>query len=311
MPHPQGTAFISPQPDAVSQGTEPSSSFASEMPMDTSSDNLTSSWAYSHSIDSVIDDDLAHFGTNVDYSSMDIDTISQSQSLNFSHLSWNTEMPTTKDDNLARIMEALGLGDMFASDTATDRSTHKSSSATLQLRASPDLQSPLSDQPTADVIMDNTEAAADCHTTPKSDVPSAPSLLLSLSDIVNLPRLLRQHKAPPPREVTTLCGAKQELGPPQWHQESLMALRDHSLGPDWIGLIEKWYQLKSSMWKIKANMEVHISCLKSTILTDCHIGQVPPREATAPRAQRVARWQPAVQCRSLHLGSVSLWRAAG
>ncbi|PBK98298.1 hypothetical protein ARMGADRAFT_1075162 [Armillaria gallica] len=34
-----------------------------------------------------------------------------------------------------------------------------------------------------------------------------------------------------------------------------MALQDHSLGPDWIGLIEKWYQLESSMWKIKANME--------------------------------------------------------
>ncbi len=88
--------------------------------MDTSSDNLTSSWAYSHSIDSVIDDNLAHFSANVDYSSMDIDMISQSQSLDFSHLSWNTEMPTTKDDNLARVMEALGLGDMFASDTATD-----------------------------------------------------------------------------------------------------------------------------------------------------------------------------------------------
>ncbi len=131
--------------------------------------------------------------------------------------------------------------------------------------------------------MDNTEAAANCHTMPKSDVPLAPSLLLSLPDIVNLPRLLRQRKAPPPREVTTLCGAEQELGLPQWHQESLTALQDHSLGPDWIGLVEKWYQLESSMWKIKA--EVHILCLKSMILTDCHIGQVPPREATAPRAQ--------------------------
>ncbi|SJL13218.1 uncharacterized protein ARMOST_16657 [Armillaria ostoyae] len=252
MPHPQGTTFISPQPDAVS------SSFASETPMDTSSDNLTSSWAYSHSIDSVIDNDLAHFGADVDYSSrMDIDTISPSQSLDFSHLSWNTEMPDTKDDNLAHVMEALGLGDMFVSDTATDRSTciTESSSTTLQLCASPDLQSPLSDQPTADVIMDNTEAAADCHTTPKSDVLSAPSLPPSLPDIVNLPRLPRQRKAPPPREVTTLCGAEQELGPPQWHQESLMALQDHSLGPDWIGLVEKWYQLESSMWKIKANTE--------------------------------------------------------
>ena len=90
---------------------------------------------------------------------------------------------------------------------------------------------------------------------------------------MNMPRQLRQRKAPPPREVTTLC--EQELGPPQWHQECLTALQDQSLGPAWISLVKKWYKLESDMWKTKVNTEVHMSHLKglpSITLTECHIG---------------------------------------
>ncbi|SJL13495.1 uncharacterized protein ARMOST_16939 [Armillaria ostoyae] len=254
-PHPQRTASISPQPGAVDsalQSIEPLSSFPSETLMDTGSDDLyASSWAYSHSRDS---SSSTLSGQQMDYSSgtPDIDTISQS--LDFSHISWDTEMSdTTKDDNLARVMEALGLSDMFVSDTATDpRSTHIITESPSATRALSDSQSPLFDQPIADIIMDDSEAAADCHTMLKSDVPSAPSLPLSLPDIANLPR---QRKVPPLREVTTLCGAEQELGPPEWHRDSLMALQDYSLGSGWISLVEKWYELESGMWKMKANTE--------------------------------------------------------
>lgn len=90
---------------------------------------------------------------------------------------------------MARIMEALGLSDIFVSDTATDpRSTHTITESPSAIRASSDSQSQSFDQPTLDTIIDNTEAAADCHTTPKSDFPSAPSLPLSRPDIPHLPR---------------------------------------------------------------------------------------------------------------------------
>ncbi|KAK0227531.1 hypothetical protein IW262DRAFT_1454671 [Armillaria fumosa] len=252
---------------SISSHPLPVTAFPSETLMDTGSDNPdTSSWAHSYPGDSVItsstssgiDNNLAQSGANVaesqemNYTSgMDIDTISQS--LDFSHLSWDTGM-SDKDDDLARVMEALGLSDIFVSDTATDpRSTHTIIKSPSAIRASSDSQSPSFDQPTLDIFMDDSEAAADCHMTPKSDFPSAPSLLLSLSDIAHLPRQLRQRRAPPPREVTTICGAAQEQGPPQWHQDSLMALQDHSLGSGWISLVEKWYELESGMWK--ANTE--------------------------------------------------------
>ncbi|KAK0484157.1 hypothetical protein EDD18DRAFT_1429920 [Armillaria luteobubalina] len=273
-PHLQRMPSISPQPGAVYsavQSIEPQSSFLSETLMDTGSNNPdASSWAHSYSGDSVItsstlsgiDDALVQSGANVagsakmDTSGQDVNMISQS--LDFSHLGWETQMSDSiKDDNLARIMEALGLSDIFVSDTATNSeslSTITESSSTIC--ASSDSQSQSFDQPTRDIVMDNSEAAAGCHMMPKSDFPSAPFLPPSLPDIAHLPRQPRQHRVPPPREVTTLCGAVQEQGPPQWHRDSLTALQDHSLGSGWISLIEKWYELESGMWKTKGDTEL-------------------------------------------------------
>ncbi|KAK0478673.1 hypothetical protein EDD18DRAFT_1114102 [Armillaria luteobubalina] len=272
-PHLQRMPSISPQPGAVYsavQSIEPQSSFLSETLMDTGSNNPdASSWAHSYSGDSVItsstlsgiDDALVQSGTNVagsakmDTSGQDVDMISQS--LDFSHLGWETQMSDSiKDDNLARIMEALGLSDIFVSDTATNsESLSAITESSSAIRASSDSQSQLFDQPTLDIVMDNSEAAAGCHMMPKSDFPLAPFLPPSLPDIAHLPRQLRQHRAPPPREVTTLCGAAQEQGLPQWHRDSLTALQDHSLGSGWISLVEKWYELESGMWKTKEDTE--------------------------------------------------------
>ncbi|KAK0478021.1 hypothetical protein EDD18DRAFT_1377840 [Armillaria luteobubalina] len=272
-PHLQRMPSISPQPGAVYsavQSIEPQSSFLSETLMDTGSDNPdASSWAHSYSGDSVItsstlsgiDDALVQSGANVagsakmDTSGQDVDMISQS--LDFSHLGWETQMSDSiKDDNLARIMEALGLSDIFVSDTATNsESLSTITESSSAIRASSDSQSQSFDQPTLDIVMDNSEAAAGCHMTPKSDFPSAPFLPPSLPDIAHLPRQPRQRRAPPPREVTTLCGAAQEQGPPQWHRDSLTALQDHSLGSGWISLVEKWYELESGMWKTKGDTE--------------------------------------------------------
>ncbi|KAK0501808.1 hypothetical protein EDD18DRAFT_1347877 [Armillaria luteobubalina] len=272
-PHLQRMPSISPQPSAVYsavQSIEPQSSFLSETLMDTGSNNPdASSWAHSYSGDSVItsstlsgiDDALVQSGANVagsakmDTSGQDVDMISQL--LDFSHLGWETQMSNSiKDDNLARIMEALGLSDIFVSDTATNsESLSTITESSSAICASSDSQSQSFDQPTLDIVMDNSEAAASCHMMPKSDFPSAPFLPPSLPDIAHLPRQLRQHRAPPPREVTTLCGAVQEQGLLQWHRDSLTALQDHSLGSGWISLIEKWYELESGMWKTKGDTE--------------------------------------------------------
>ncbi|KAK0437473.1 hypothetical protein EV421DRAFT_1738942 [Armillaria borealis] len=91
--------------------------------------------------------------------------------------------------------------------------------------------------------------------TPTSDLHSTLSASPALLNIKNLPRQVRQCRAPPPKEVITLCSAKKDLGPPQWHQESLMAMQDQSLGPTWLSLIKKWYKLESDMWKVKATIE--------------------------------------------------------
>ncbi|KAK0494243.1 hypothetical protein EDD18DRAFT_1355584 [Armillaria luteobubalina] len=273
VPHLQRMPSTLPQPSTVYsavQSIEPQSSFLSETLMDTGSDNPdASSWAHSYSGDSVItsstlsgiDDTLVQSGANVagstkmDTSGQDVNMISQS--LDFSHLGWEAQMSDSiKDDNLACIMEALGLSDIFVSDTATNsKSLSTITESSSAICASSDSQSQSFDQPTLDIVMDNSKAATSCHMMPKSDFPLAPSLPPSLPDIAHLPRQPRQHRAPPPREVTTLCGAAQEQGPPQWHQDSLMALQDHSLGSGWISLIEKWYELESSMWKTKGDTE--------------------------------------------------------
>ncbi|KAK0486614.1 hypothetical protein EDD18DRAFT_1425703 [Armillaria luteobubalina] len=256
-PHLQRMPSISPQPGAVYsavQSIEPQSSFLSETLMDTGSDNPdASSWAHSYSGDSVItsstlsgiDDALVQSGANVagsakmDTSGQDVDMISQ----------------------IARFLSSrMGdsdvLSDIFVSDTATNsESLSTITESSSAIRASSDSQSQSFDQPTLDIVMDNSEAAAGCHMTPKSDFPSAPFLPPSLPDIAHLPRQPRQRRAPPPREVTTLCGAAQEQGPPQWHRDSLTALQDHSLGSGWISLVEKWYELESGMWKTKGDTE--------------------------------------------------------
>ncbi|KAK0476374.1 hypothetical protein IW261DRAFT_1567055 [Armillaria novae-zelandiae] len=262
-PHPPRTASISPQPDAIDsavQSIEPLPSFLSRSLMDIGSDNFPGD-SVTSSTSSGIDNNLAQSGANVagsqnmDYTSgMDIDTISQS--LDFSHISWDTMPDNPKDNDLARIMEALGLSDIFVSDTATDPgSTHAITESPSAILASSDSQSPSSDQPIPDIVMDGSEAAAEGHMMPKSDFPSAPDLPMSLPDIAHLPRQQRQRRAPPSREVTTLCGAAQGQGPPQWHRDSLTALQDYSFGSGWISLVEKWYELESGMWKTKGNTE--------------------------------------------------------
>ncbi|KAK0237353.1 hypothetical protein EDD85DRAFT_953352 [Armillaria nabsnona] len=113
------------------------------------------------------------------------------------------------------------------------------------------------DQLAADAIRHENELAADCHMTmtPTSVLRLTLSAPPALPNIENLPRQARQCRAPPPKEVITLCGAEKDLGPLQWHQESLMAMQDQSLGPTWLSLIKKWYKLESDMCKVKATTE--------------------------------------------------------
>lgn len=156
------------------------------------------------------------------------------------------------NENLSQIMQSLGLSDVCGSSAASDQSTHTATepfyAAAAASGTSDSQNAPMSsNQLNVDVIM---HAAADCRRTP-TPTPTPVIQSAPFSDAMNLPR---QRKAPPPREVITLC--EQDLGPPQWHQECLTALQDQSLGPAWISLVEKWYKLESDMWKVKANTEV-------------------------------------------------------
>ncbi|KAK0466893.1 uncharacterized protein EV420DRAFT_1635926 [Desarmillaria tabescens] len=260
---PRETALISPQ--SGGQGVE----------MDTNPDLHNVLWGYSHSDDSMkpldsimlsspalsgINDD--HFGANVANSSFDMDVdLLRSQWPDFSgtvksNSSWNAEV-SGSDGDLSQFMESLGLSDIFASpDRSAQTVTESHYAATVSSATSSDSQAP-SDQLAADVIMHESEPATNYHmtATPTSDLRSTLSAPSVLPDIANLPRQARQRKAPPPREVITLCGAEKDSGPPQWHQESLMAMQDQSLGPMWLSLVEKWYKLESDMWKVKAKTE--------------------------------------------------------
>ncbi|KAK0443012.1 uncharacterized protein EV420DRAFT_1649429 [Desarmillaria tabescens] len=260
---PRETALISPQ--SGGQGVE----------MDTNPDLHNVLWGYSHSDDSMKPLDLImssspalsginndHFGANVANSSFDMDVdLLQSQWPDFlgtveSNSSWNAEV-SGSDGDLSQFMESLGLSDIFASPDRSAQTVTESHYAATVLSATLSDSQALSDQLAADVIMHESEPAANYHmtATPTSDLRSTLSAPSVLPDIANLPRQVRQRKAPPPREVITLCGAEKDLGPPQWHQESLMAMQDQSLGPMWLSLVEKWYKLESDMWKVKAKTE--------------------------------------------------------
>ncbi|SJL07080.1 uncharacterized protein ARMOST_10423 [Armillaria ostoyae] len=272
-PHTPETVFVSPKSNASNafQGLE---LLQSGTPMDTSSDFLNVlPWTYSHSDDSMrplhsvmsspgfpgIDNN--HSGAHPAGSQQ---TVNSSFNMDVDLLEWakTVESHSSLDgkifhpnDNLSQIMQSLGLSDMFGSDAASDQSTHTATepfyAAAAASGTSNSQNAPTSsNQLTIDIIMHDSDAVADCRRTP-TPTPVIRSALFS--GALNLLRQPRQRKAPPPREVITLC--EQDLGPPQWHQECLTALQDQSLGPAWISLVEKWYKLKSDMWKVKANTE--------------------------------------------------------
>ncbi len=188
---------------------------------------------------------LAVSGINNDYFYANVDNSSFDMDVDFLHSQWpdisGTESNTgSEGGDLSQFMQALGLSDMFATRDRSAQIIAKSpfmSSST----SSDSLSLAPSDQLAADTIRHENEPAADCHMTmtPTSDLRSTLFAPPALPNIENLPRQVRQCRAPPPKEVITLCGAEKDLGLPQWHQESLTALRDQSLGPAWLSLVKK------------------------------------------------------------------------
>ncbi|PBK64754.1 hypothetical protein ARMSODRAFT_1023016 [Armillaria solidipes] len=204
-------------------------------------------------------------GINNDYFCVNVDNSSFDMDVNFLHSQWPDFSGTESDSSwntgseggdLSQVMQALGLSDMFVTPDQSAQIVAESPSVSSDT-SSDSLSLAPSDQLAADAIRYENELAGDCHmtTTPTSDLRLTLSAPPALPNIENLPRQARQHRAPTPKEVITLCGAEKDLGPPQWHQESLTAMRDQSLGPAWLSLVEKWYKLESDMWKVKATTE--------------------------------------------------------
>ncbi|KAK0493511.1 hypothetical protein EDD18DRAFT_1356433 [Armillaria luteobubalina] len=82
----------------------------------------------------------------------------------------------------------------------------------------------------------STSAGADCRSNPQLPPP------------MDVGRRSRQRKPAPPKEVTTLCGAKRENGPPEWLNVDFEGMQDVSLGPSWLSLLAKWRELELGIW---------------------------------------------------------------
>ncbi len=269
------SAFISPQSEAQ------------DIEMDTNPDLQGVLWGdssdnHTRSLNSTTSSSPAISGINNDYFCVNVDNSSFDMDVDFLHSQWpdfsgtesNSSWNTgSEGGDLSQFMQALGLSDMLAPPDRSAQIVAESPSMSSGT-SSDSLNLAPSDQLAADAIRHENELAADCHmtTTPTSDLCSTLSAPPALPNVENLPRQARQCRAPPPKEVITLCGAKKDLGPPQWHQESLTAMRDQSLGPAWLSLVEKWYKLESDMWKVKATTEVYIPHSNSIILTDRLVG---------------------------------------
>lgn len=82
----------------------------------------------------------------------------------------------------------------------------------------------------------STSPGADCGSSPQFPPP------------MNVGRQPRQRKPAAPKEVTTLCGAEREHGPPEWLNVSFEGMQDASLGSLWLSLLAKWRELELGIW---------------------------------------------------------------